>query len=88
MNIVTYPTGSSYFYVLDGLFPSFKLMKMVFYSNDYDIHRLCLHPQFLATNFPQEQREAVTVIDVCVYFPKISTFDNSFMFWVMTTLYQ
>ena len=63
-------------------------MKMVFYSNDYDIHQLCLHPRFLATNIPQEQREAVTVIDVCVYFPKISTFDNSLMFWVMTTLYQ
>ena len=41
-----------------------------FYSNDYDIHQLRLHPQFLATNFPQEQREAVTVRDVCVYFPK------------------
>ena len=42
-------------------------MKMAFYSNHYDIHQLCLLPQFLATNIPQEQREAVTVIDVCLF---------------------
>ena len=32
-----------------------------FYSNDFDIDQLCLHLQVLATNYPQEQREAVTV---------------------------
>ena len=48
-------------------------------GNDFDTDQLSLHPQFLATNFPQEQREAVTVRVVCVYFPKMSKFDNSLL---------
>ena len=42
-----------------------------FYSNDTDIDQLRLHLQLLATNYPQEQKESVTVRDVCVYFQKI-----------------
>ena len=50
-----------------------------FYSNDFDIDQLCLHLQVLATNYPQEQREAVTVRYVCVYFQKMSTFEKSLL---------
>ena len=46
-----------------------------FYSNDFDIDQLRPHLQVLATNYPQEQREEVTVKDVCVYFQKMSTFE-------------
>ena len=51
----------------------------VFYSSDFDIDQLRLHLQVLTTNYPQEQREAVTVRDVCVYFQKMSTFEKSLL---------
>ena len=51
----------------------------VFYSSDFDIDQLRLHLQFMATNYPQEQREAVTVRNVCVYFQKMSTFEKSLL---------
>ena len=41
-----------------------------FYSNDIDIDQLHLHLQLLATNYPQEQKESVTVRNVCVLFSK------------------
>ena len=57
-----------------------------FYCDGFNIEQLCVQLQILATNYPEEVRESVTVKDVCDYVQNMSPFEKALISEVVVLL--